>query len=111
VKQLASRVLRVGLLTALVVSGCGKSSSDPVSMYPGAKMVTNHRFEKGFSIALETTDPPEKPTAYYEKELGAKAQTSAGLTSIEAVKGGQKIVVGIGAEKEHTAIFILGESQ
>ena len=74
-------------------------------------MISNHKFEKGFSIALETTDSLDQPTANYEKELGAKAHTSAGLTSIEAVNDGQKIVDGIGVENDYTAVFIPGESQ
>lgn len=126
-------IARVALavMIASALSGCGQSSqpedrippqkvsSGPtipteelvgVKFYPGSQPTSGATARQGASVDLKTGDGASKVIAFYEKELGTKAETNSGLTTIEGSKNGHKLAILITTSGAATQISIMSES-
>src|SRR4051812_26876074 len=77
-----------------------------VKLYPGAKIVTSGETSEIVSANLQTSDPADKVTKFYEKELGASADASG---SIMTKKSDRTFVVSVMAEGSGSVVSIMGK--
>jgi hypothetical protein len=81
-----------------------------IAMYPNSKVLSKHSGDKTVQADIETPDPVEKAIAFYERQLSAKSDGKAPMTTIEGRKNGYHYVVVIAPKPGGTtAISILGE--
>jgi hypothetical protein len=101
-----------------MVAGCGSAPTPSTSpsqspsqsaapkgsnKYPGAQTSK----DTAQLVEQTTSDDPEKVAAFYEKELGAKAVTMNGLTTIEGTRNGKKTVVAVTKANGQTSISVM----
>lgn len=82
-----------------------------LKFYPGSRTVTSGQADGALSANLETSDGVRKVAAFYEHELGTKAQVNSDLTTVEGEKDSVKYAVAITASKGKTSISIMGSRQ
>lgn len=77
-------------IAALALSGCSSPLSKlDVRIYPGAKVKDSQIKDGVVGATLESSDPPDKVTQFYEAEIGATASQG----DLAGIKDGHQVEI------------------